>query len=264
MCIVIHKRAGVELPDYATLQRCWDNNSDGAGFCFARNGIVQGYKGYMNFDNFMDALMMRASDDDAMLIHFRIATHGGVTRQGTHPFPLSSNKRALNALEWVSDVGVAHNGIVVGFGVSNYGNVAEGMSDTQEFISDVLNTPSVRAGLFDDPAIKYLVGEATTSKWAFMDATGKTVLFGKWHKDNGLWYSNEGYLSVRKYSKWHGSAKSTGASNMHQSWEATPRDYAPPDCPALNNKSSQEVCRTCQFFDSDRNFCDVFEEEIIF
>lgn len=271
MCIAIYKPAGVALPDFDTLDRCWMKNSDGAGFCFVRDGTVQGYKGFMTYDDFLDALITEVDEDEPMLLHFRIATHGGVTPQGTHPFPLTSNKRALNALTWASDIGVVHNGVISGFGVSNYANTKVGLSDTQEFIAKILNDPQIRPGLFDNPAIKYLVGEATYSKWAILEASGKSVLFGHWIQDKGVWYSNDGYRekkTVWMKGKEYPIKKGSTAWDVMEAEESkyapemiSPSDYAPKHCPKVSGADPWN-CYDCQFFDEDRMWCDVFEEPV--
>ena len=40
MCIIAIKPAGVKLPADTTLENCWYNNPDGAGFMYAAGGTV--------------------------------------------------------------------------------------------------------------------------------------------------------------------------------------------------------------------------------
>ena len=57
MCIAIYSLIGTKIPTDEILKICFQNNNDGAGFCFnTDNNQVQIVKGFMDFDSFITAL----------------------------------------------------------------------------------------------------------------------------------------------------------------------------------------------------------------
>ena len=48
MCIIVIKPAGIKMPAMSTLENCWYNNNDGAGFMYATGGTVHIEKGFMS------------------------------------------------------------------------------------------------------------------------------------------------------------------------------------------------------------------------
>ena len=56
MCIIVVKKAGIDMPDTETFERCFWSNPDGAGFMYADGKTVRIRKGFMDFDSFMEAI----------------------------------------------------------------------------------------------------------------------------------------------------------------------------------------------------------------
>ena len=56
MCIIAYKPKGQALPSKETLQMCWNNNEDGAGYMFANDGRVWISKGFATFDKFYSVI----------------------------------------------------------------------------------------------------------------------------------------------------------------------------------------------------------------
>ena len=56
MCIIVYKPIGIDLPDKKTLETCFENNPDGAGFMYRKGREIRIRKGYMNFLSFYRAL----------------------------------------------------------------------------------------------------------------------------------------------------------------------------------------------------------------
>ena len=81
MCVIIAKPQGVELPPAQTIFNCAMNNPHGFGFA-----TVEGVYKTMDFRAFYKRLQEVASPDNAMILHFRIATHGSLKRANCHPF----------------------------------------------------------------------------------------------------------------------------------------------------------------------------------
>lgn len=192
MCIIVAKPAGVPMPSDVTIANCFYANSDGAGFMVATGKTVSIRKGYMTLDNFMDAVDEFGDlTDRSVVMHFRIATHGGVKPSCCHPFPVSSNVDDLRALSFETRVAVAHNGIIDC--MRSYTD--KDTSDTMAYIMNVI-APIRRLSedfMNNDNAMD--VFDATVgSKLCFIDNSGDIVTIGDFIEDGGVLYSNTSYL----------------------------------------------------------------------
>ena len=179
MCIAIHKPKGVIIPQ-AHLEESFVSNPDGAGFtvCLSSGKLVS-RKGFFTIEAFNAAF--RSYTSFPALIHFRIATSGGINPEMCHPFELCGGKYSM-----------IHNGVL---DLKPH----KGKSDTATFADSVL-TPLLARGIHpSDPAFKFLV-EGTIGKWnkiLIMDNSGKVTYFNEkeGHRFNKIWYSNNSYLS---------------------------------------------------------------------
>jgi len=192
MCIIIHKPQGVDMP-YGRLKTCFANNGDGAGFMYADGNYVMIEKGFMKLPELMAALWSLEKriniKDTAMILHFRLATHGEKAAGNTHPFILCKNPQKLIALNIAGDTGVAHNGIILDLPRHKH------LSDTMIFIKEVMADLSFKR--LKQPAIQALIELATNSKWAIMHKSGQVLLYGgSWTIDDGCHYSNISYLQT--------------------------------------------------------------------
>lgn len=201
MCIIVAKKKNVPMPSEKILKNCFTRNPDGAGIMLAAKGQVYGFKGLMTFEAFESKLKQLTKrfgplDKLAVVMHFRIGTHGGNIPENTHPFPLSDSYDDLRELEWISSQGMAHNGII---DPCTYHDdiYTEFVSDTMVFIRRIVApvakyaTITKRRDLLD--ALELVAG----SKLAFLDAKGNLVTAGDFNKKDGVLYSNKSY---EKYS----------------------------------------------------------------
>lgn len=173
MCIAIWKPQGIELTE-ETLANCWNRNPDGAGFMYSENNKLHVVKGLMSYDEFVAAYAPH-SDKNAAL-HFRIATHGGVNPENTHPFQIHD------------DLAMVHNGII-----SNVKIHDNGRSDTWHFTELYLKKFHT---MWKEPEFQDLVESYIGhSKLILMDNTGEVKIYkenlGKW--DSDCWFSNTSY-----------------------------------------------------------------------
>ena len=202
MCIIVAKEIDVEMPDTETLRRCFYSNPDGAGFMWADGKMVHIRKGFMKFDDFMDALDESIPEDErtetAIVMHFRIATHGKVQPGCCHPFPLTDDRKQMRATSTKSRMGVAHNGVIAGR------HTNDDWSDSMDFIACVM-TPLMKMNpsfMFNDHALDMLEG-ACDSKLAIMENSGEIALVGKFYPEDGVMYSNTSYMkSVWNYTSY--------------------------------------------------------------
>lgn len=194
MCIIVYKPSNVAFPSWATLQTCFENNPDGAGFMYAIGGMVYGFKGFMKWQDFKQALKAHKRDGVPFVIHFRITTHGGTSKEMCHPFPLSDYAEDMKLTAWRARVGIAHNGVIP---MCNGGG---GYSDTAEFIS-TYGTALIDSETWYNDARKIdLLEECIASKMCVLSGNGHAQLVGDFEKADGVYYSNSSYKTARRKS----------------------------------------------------------------
>ena len=197
MCIAVASPAGVKSPTLDTLKNCWDNNRDGAGFAFPLFGQVKIQKGYMTWDAFKDAWLAASQKYDfdklSVLVHFRITSHGRTCPELTHPFPLQSDEGALKKLEYLSDYGIIHNGMIDLVNVPRNGNV----SDTLVFVRDYLTLIAKNENWLRIPENMKLIYKMIGSKMAIIDGEGYIGMTDGFEEFEGNYYSNSGYKENR-------------------------------------------------------------------
>lgn len=196
MCVIVVKPAGAECPDLKTLEDCWDSNPDGAGIAMSERGSVFWRKGFMNFKDFADyyeAESLPRRDNQALVFHFRIGTHGLKDGGNTHPFPLSKDPFVLRQLAGRSQVTVAHNGVF-----KNEVTLPK-VSDTGQFVADCC-LEHTGSGIPD--IVAYWNRHKDVVSWsrlAVLYPKNKYTLLGTWHckDDCGCFFSN---MSWKRYT----------------------------------------------------------------
>ena len=185
MCVVIAKPKGVRIKK-KYLKACYLSNLDGAGFMFVRNKKIVIQKGYFNFEDFYDDYQKAEQENTRtpFVIHFRIATSGGINEFNCHPFRIDEH----NAF--------AHNGIFYSLPYTDK------VSDTQVFNNQILRNLPVDWMRWD--GIKKLVQgfiKESDSKVVFLGNNNDFwicgVEKGDWFK--GAWYSNDSYTPQRSF-----------------------------------------------------------------
>lgn len=209
MCIIVAKNKGVALPTKKTLEQCFERNKDGAGIMYVKNNKVIIEKGLMTFQDFYKKLKSIKKEfggdltNKALVMHFRIGTHGENDKATTHPFPISNNFNDLRATYFETDLGMAHNGIM------SFYNYDRTLSDTQSFIKDYVSVFKELNKKFylNNKVMEIISNEANISsnKLCFLDNKENIYWYGNKVIDNGVIYSNETYKpytykSYRSYS----------------------------------------------------------------
>lgn len=206
MCIIAISEIGHALPDAETRRIMWENNPDGAGFMYARNGKVHIRKGFMTYDEFEDAIANLDFDpaDVQFMMHFRIGTHGGNTPQNTHPFPVTRRVKPMQELKYDCDLAFMHNGII-----NSVKMIKKSISDTMEYGRQILaDLYSLDNKFYKRPSLQMLIEESiNNSRMVFLNGKGEIVKLGTWVEgEDGNTYSNTTYKDWRKkvydYSKW--------------------------------------------------------------
>lgn len=211
MCIIAIKPAGIKMPSTETRENMWYGNSDGGGYMVATGNEVVIRKGFMKFSEFEDALKTEGDlTDRTVVMHYRITTHGGTSKQNCHPFPITSNVNIITKPALRTDIGVAHNGII-----SNV-TPRKGVSDTMEYIlSQLSHMKKIDKFFYKKPEWLALIEDAIDSKMVFLDKYGKFTTIGDFTEDNGVLYSNSSY----KASRYKGHYSTLGSSYGYGYWD---------------------------------------------
>lgn len=198
MCVIAGAPLGVARPSDKIMEQMFTNNPDGAGFAYTLDDKVyveKGFMSYKEFDNALAGLEKRLRNNDLtstdipMFFHFRIGTHGANVPSLTHPFPISTNTKNLFALDYSTDVVMAHNGII------NSINVTGAHSDTTEYVSRIL-VPLRNADteFYKNPHFQELMQNTIDgSRFIFLTDTGEMETIGSWltsEEAPGVLFSN--------------------------------------------------------------------------
>lgn len=226
MCIIVAVPAGVEIPSDEVLRECFESNPDGAGFMYSDGKRVRIRKGFMTWDEFKSALDAELDaglifKESAVVLHFRIATHGKVKPMCCHPFPVSDEPSDLRATSIDARWGIAHNGVIHGMETN------KSWSDSMDFVAGVV-TPLARmnsAFMHSEDAIELLETACQGSRLAIVDNAGDLALVGRFVEDGGVFYSNTSYLPTRwnysSYGDWWSKSLPTSTEDM--AWDAVER-----------------------------------------
>lgn len=181
MCIIAYKPAGKTI-DKQTLQTCFTNNPDGAGFMFPNKGKVLIHKGFFTFPDFWVAwekVRKAYGNGLPVVFHFRIATAGEIDRNNCHPHRITQ------------ELAFVHNGILSCVNVPKKSKVSDTILYRDQFLQGMTANTLHDVTLF--PIMGGHIGKY--NKFVFMNGVGKVAFAneksGLW--DNGIWFSNEAY-----------------------------------------------------------------------
>jgi hypothetical protein len=184
MCIIAAQPIGTNITK-EILERCWNNNKDGGGFCYTDGSQVFTHKELKSFEKYWEAFQIALNlyPNSAFIHHFRISTHGKINETNCHPFHI--NKK----------LAFAHNGII------NNSSYSKDFSDTYMFNEEVLKElpDGFLNKLVFHELIRAYIGYG--SKLAFLDNESNINIInekaGEWSE--GIWYSNGGFKEYRYY-----------------------------------------------------------------
>lgn len=185
MCIIVYKPVNKMMVDETTIETCYENNPDGAGYMIRElNGSIKIRKGFMDVESLKKSLNReRNIEQTEMVLHFRIATHGSIKKGNCHPFPIS---RSIPELRKVShnklNYAIAHNGIIQGYSSKNKYNLSDTMQLSKKLVAMIHEPGKMK---------KYLSG--IHSRFIVF-LPKETIITGDWIEEDGIKYSNSSYM----------------------------------------------------------------------
>lgn len=203
MCVIVAKTKKASLPKLEHLKNCFNYNADGCGFMYVKNNKVIIDKGYMNYADFEKRYKKLCKENNDfknknLIIHFRIGTSAENTKEHTHPYPLTNNKKELHKLKTECKVGIVHNGII-----ADYTPKTKQTNDTQEFIINYLYPLYKNYNEFYKN--KYItdgIQTITNSKFVILDNNDNMTMIGDFINEKKVYYSNNTYKTTYSY-KWY-------------------------------------------------------------
>lgn len=204
MCVIVVQDKQ-KFPGWDMLQKCWFTNPHGAGVMYrTKEGRVHIEKGFMTFEDYKNYISaLNDYQIRPMVYHFRIATHGTVSEENTHPFPISSKVPHMMALSVLSDAGVAHNGVINYKSYNHSLRMKNNLTDTGAFLiknylraknGNKISKKAFINGLKEENKI-------SNSRFALMDGTD-IIRVGTWYEFNGCYYSNNIVLPNRSFKSY--------------------------------------------------------------
>ena len=206
MCVIVVQKN--KFPGWDVLKNCWEHNPDGAGYMYRKNDSIVISKGYNNFEDFKRSVeSIKDYKNVPIVYHFRIATHGTVVPENTHPFPLTNKVKNLKALDLTCPCGIAHNGIINGNMYDNQERLRYNLSDTGQFIREITNMATKDGYISKNSILTQLRVENKLSGSRFVMFDKKDLyMIGKFYEIDGCWYSNNHSHTpiVRYYNRYYG------------------------------------------------------------
>ena len=194
MCIIVFKPKNVQKPSDKILEKCFGNNPDGAGVAIQRNEKIYINK-FMEVETYINFVRNNVKQSDNVIYHFRIATHGKVNLENTHPFVITEDYNEMNETDCITTKNVlAHNGVI-----TTLTTVGKDESDSK-ILANLLADKDINNNLFLSEGIRKLIEVIIeTDKLVILNKEGKFILLGHFEKENGIYYSNKTY----KYNKFY-------------------------------------------------------------
>lgn len=211
MCLIIYNASGNAYTK-DQIANAYDTNDDGVGIMWIEDGEVQVLKGLYSKEDTLQ--LMEGFVGVPHVIHFRMATHGGVKPELAHPFRASHDDAD-------DHVWLMHNGVMSGMGEGT------GESDTSAFARQLRQTcedMGTTDCLFEEyhrETIEEYVGLG--QKIIFLRGDGEITILNRkaWsedEEDDTLLYSNTYSIHPRHY---YTSNSSRGVSNYSYPYGAS-------------------------------------------
>lgn len=227
MCVILI--AEKQVLSEIQVQRAFESNPDGAGIAWLHRNRVQWRKGL----ELEDAIEVAKTTPLPYIMHFRIATAGGVTPLLTHPFPLS--RRVSTALTGNARSVLFHNGHVLSWedllentrGIFKGGKSGfpkdENWSDSRLLAWYAANVPAIFEEMFKSDGKN--IAPAHGDKVAVFHADGKIEKRGAWTTVDGIACSNASWNSPSLYRYYRSDWENNLELDEVDYWTSDDKDW---------------------------------------
>jgi hypothetical protein len=243
MCIAIYQDAGATLTE-DEIRTSWKSNPDGGGLAYIDDcGKICTFKS-MKLKPLLEEyerVVTMFGQHSPMLVHFRIATHGGVNEFNCHPFMVNDN------------IAMIHNGII-----PVLMDKKDPRSDTRVFAEEYLTKLPV--GWLDDDYMFDMVEEYIgQSKLVFLSTETRergyiaNERMGHWNDSKSIWFSNKSYCSFGQMKPMTGWYQPSVVSQFDQYVNEDPELGLCKFCTGMTVYDGMcyecEICQACSMSD---------------
>lgn len=177
MCVVLVCPEKVR-PSIETLRLCERANPHGGGIAWRNNGAVE----WLKTNDLAEIDKLARKIPGEIVIHFRIASVGGVCDALRHPFPIT--RRAQLDPRGRTGAVLFQNGTWGGYREALEFALSEGHLIPQDEMSDT-RAAAFLCSLYGHKFLK----KCRPSRWVYFSAK-ETIRYGDWCKREGIFYSN--------------------------------------------------------------------------
>lgn len=170
MCVIIYKDKKTNL-DFDTVRLASTTNPDGVGVAI-NDGDTWTIKKYMYPSRQQLKTLCNNLQDKEAILHFRIATSGGINMDNCQPFLFDDDRQVL-----------FHNGVIY-----SINGISSKKSDTRLLI-DILEKEKQ-----DINNILFNISEKSNNKFVLLDDTNNVQFYGDFKEYKGLYCSNLNFV----------------------------------------------------------------------
>lgn len=191
MCVIVWRPAGKTIPDFFFTKAIAANN-DGFGLMYKEDDVIKVIKrpGPLKYEEVMK--IINDLGDINLSMHFRMRTHGDLSENNCHPYPVTRKEDGDP-----HDIYVMHNGVISNTGAER----DKGESDTAMYIAKILR-PIVKEnpGLLGNKSFMEMVSrDIGTGNRFLISHTVQTPFlwtlnFSQGNEKWGCWFSNSNHL----------------------------------------------------------------------
>lgn len=236
MCLIIASPTGKRISD-KILEEAARSNGDGAGLAWLQGGGIVRFKKGLTVED-VKKLLDGEAKGKAWVAHFRIATHGGVRPELTHPFTIDAE--ASVALEGEAPSVLFHNGT---------------FQEWKQYLLQAAatsGTPLPEAPWSDSRALAFCCGVFgkhflsiidNQSRFLVFDAAAeeadRMMCWGNWYNFEVFKFSNQGTSAF--YSSSYGGGSNANFPNRQALEEGEEKVESAAANTEESNKSSSET-----------------------
>ena len=170
MCVIIYKGKKTNL-DFETVRLASITNPDGVGVAI-NDGDIWTIKKYMYPTRQQLKTVCNSLQEKEAILHFRIATSGGINLDNCQPFLFDDDKQVL-----------FHNGVIY-----SLNGISSSKSDTRLLI-DILETEKQ-----DINNLLFNISEKSNNKFILLDDKNDVQFYGEFKNYKGLMCSNLNFV----------------------------------------------------------------------